>query len=75
MSVSFSVNPSVMSLPTPCAHVYAQMLVCVPVHVHTGIVCVYVCVFIERRWLHAGVHMHVCMHGLSQDPGPSPSSL
>lgn len=61
MSVSDSVNPSVM-----CTHVYAQILVCVPVHVHTGILCVY----IERRWMHAGVHIHVCMHGLSQEPGP-----
>lgn len=52
---------------TPCAHVHAQTI---PAHVSTGIVWVY----IDRRWLHAGVHMHVCMHGLSQDPGPSPSS-
>ncbi len=59
MSVSFSVNPSVMSLPPPCAHVYAQMLVCVPVHVHTGIVCVYVCVFIECRWY--GMQVCTCM--------------
>lgn len=32
-------------------------------------------VHIERSWLHAGVHMHACTHGLSQDPGPSPSSF
>lgn len=55
MSMSVSVNP--------CAHVYAQMSLCVPAHVHTGAVCV---LSIERRWLCAGVHTHVRMHGLTQ---------